>query len=240
MNGRSEPPETRLFALLVDDDTELCDLLREALAAHDIDAEVANDGLTGLHLAVTGRHDFILLDVMMPGLDGFEVLRRLRRQRDIPVIMLTARTTVADQVTGLDAGADDYLPKPFGVALLLARIRAVLRRAQRPVNNADSLTIGRICLQCATRQATVDDSAIAMTGIEFDILEFLMRASGRVVSRAELSAAILQRKLLPQDRSMDTRIYNIRRKLGRHAAMISTVRGVGYLMRKSDAASPHS
>jgi two-component system response regulator CpxR len=131
------------LALLVDDDVELGELLQDALDEHGIRVEVAHDGRRGLARALSGEHDLLLLDVMLPGLDGFELLRLVRRQSRVPVIMLTARTATADQVAGLDAGADDYLPKPFGTALLLARIRAVLRRSGRVVEEMNVLEAGR-------------------------------------------------------------------------------------------------
>src|SRR6516165_12422098 len=173
------PPDGGTLALLVDDDVELGELLQDALDEHDIRVEVAHDGRRGLARALSGEHDLLLLDVMLPGLDGFELLRRVRRQSRVPVIMLTARTATADQVAGLDAGADDYLPKPFGMDLLLARIRAVLRRSGRIVEETNVLEAGGFRLLPRAREALIDGSPVVVTSIEYDILEYLVRAAGR-------------------------------------------------------------
>jgi two-component system response regulator CpxR len=168
---------------------------------------------------------------MLPGLDGFELLRLVRRQSRVPVIMLTARTGQADQIAGLDAGADDYLPKPFGTELLLARIRAVLRRSGRAAEENNILEAGGFRLQVRGRETEVDGSPIALTSIEYDILEYLVRAAGRIVPRSELTIAVFQRRATPFDRALDTHIYNLRKKVGRRGDAIVTVRGVGYLFR---------
>jgi two-component system response regulator CpxR len=217
--------------LLVDDDVELVELLQQFLGRRGYRVEGVNDGGRGLARAVNGGHDLVLLDVMMPDLDGFEVLRLLRRQSQVPVIMLTARTTQRDRVTGLDAGADDYLPKPFGTAELLARIRAVLRRAGRASREAEVFEAGGVKLVPAAREALVDGAPVPLTTVEYDILEFLVHAAGRVVSRDELSAALYQRRATKFDRSLDMHICNVRKKLGDHGGLIRTVRSVGYLFR---------
>jgi two-component system response regulator CpxR len=224
-------PEERTSALLVDDDRELGELLQDALDEHGIRVEVAHDGRRGLARALSGEHDLLLLDVMLPGLDGFELLRLVRRQSRVPVIMLTARTATADQVAGLDAGADDYLPKPFGTDLLVARIRAVLRRSGRAIEEANVLEAGGFRLLPRAREALVDGSPVALTSIEYDILEYLVHAAGRIVPRGELTAALFQRRPTPFDRALDTHICNLRKKLGRRGDAIATVRGVGYLLR---------
>jgi two-component system response regulator CpxR len=215
--------------LLVDDDVELCELLQEFFAQRGFRMEAAHDGRRGLARALGGGHDLILLDVMMPDLDGFEVLRLVRRQSQVPIIMLTARTTQDDRVAGLDAGADDYLPKPFGTAELLARIRAVLRRAGRAPKEAEVLEAGGVRLIPSAREALSDGSPVALTTVEYDILEFLVHAAGRVVSRDELMSALFRRRLTRLDRALDMHISNLRKKLGRHGALIRTVRSVGYL-----------
>jgi two-component system response regulator CpxR len=215
--------------LLVDDDVELCELLQAFFLQHGIRLETVHDGRRGLARALGGGHDLLLLDVMMPGLDGFELLRLIRRQSQVPVIMLTARTTQADRVAGLDAGADDYLPKPFGTAELLARVRAVLRRTGRAPRTADVLESSGIRLVLTAREATCDGVPLALTTVEYDILEFLVHAAGRIVSRDELMAALYRRRATPFDRTLDMHICNLRRKLGRHGALIRTVRSVGYL-----------
>src|SRR4051794_13405895 len=159
-------PAPEIRALLVDDDIELGELLQDALDEHDIRVELAHDGRRGLARALSGRHDLLLLDGMLPGLDGLEVLRLVRRQSRVPVIMLTARTAASDQVAGLDAGADDYLPKPFGTDVLVARIRAVLRRAGRVAEGPNALDVGRFRLLPSAREALVDGMPIPLTTVE--------------------------------------------------------------------------
>ncbi len=222
------------MALLVDDDVELGELLQDALDEHDVRVELAHDGRRGLARALSGEHDLLLLDVMLPGLDGIELLRLVRRQSRVPVIMLTARSAPADQVAGLDAGADDYLPKPFGTELLMARIRAVLRRSGQVFEEASVLEAGGLRLQLRAREASVDGSPVVLTTVEYDILEYLARAAGRIVPRSELTIALFQRRATPFDRALDTHICNLRRKLGERGEMIGTVRGVGYLLRVAD------
>jgi two-component system response regulator CpxR len=175
---------------------------------------------------------------MMPGLDGFELLRLVRRQSQVPVIMLTARTAQADRVAGLDAGADDYLPKPFGPEELLARIRAVLRRVGRAPSGPEVLEAGGIRLAPSSRGARCGGAALALTTVEYDILEFLVRAAGRTVSRDELTAALYRRRPSPFDRALDVHISNLRKKLGRHGDRIRTVRGVGYLFAGEGGGPP--
>jgi two-component system, OmpR family, response regulator CpxR len=231
----AEAAQADVSILLVDDDAELCELLQEFFASRGMSLEAAHDGRRGLAKALHGEHDLVLLDVMMPGLDGFELLRLLRRQRQVPVIMLTARTTQADRVAGLDAGADDYLPKPFGTAELLARIRAVLRRAGRTLKEAEVLEAGGVRLIPTAREALSDGAPVALTTVEYDILEFLVHAAGRVISRDELTAALYQRRTTRFDRSLDMHICNLRKKLGTQGELIRTVRGVGYLFRSGPA-----
>jgi two-component system response regulator CpxR len=226
-----EAAQAAASILLVDDDEELCELLQEFFARRNIRQETANDGRRGLARALSGGHDLLLLDVMMPGLDGFELLRLVRRQSQVPVIMLTARTTQADRVAGLDAGADDYLPKPFGTEELMARIRAVLRRTARAPRESEVLEVGRVKLMPKAREVVADGTSIAVTTVEYDILEFLVYSAGRVVSRDELTAALYQRRATKFDRTLDMHICNLRKKLGEHGDLIRTVRGVGYLCR---------
>jgi two-component system response regulator CpxR len=225
------PAQPRVSILLIDDDVELCELMQEFFARREIHLEAAHDGRRGLARALNGGHDLLLLDLMLPGLDGFEVLRLVRRQSQVPVIMLTARTAQADRIAGLDAGADDYLPKPFGPEELLARVRAVLRRAGRAPSPVDVLEVGGVRLVPAAREALCEGSGLALTTAEFDVLEFLVRAAGRVVSRDELTAALYHRRASPFDRALDVHVSNLRKKLGRHGSLIRTVRGVGYLFR---------
>ncbi|MDX2036600.1 MAG: response regulator transcription factor [Isosphaeraceae bacterium] len=226
--------DERPYALLVDDDVELGELLQEALDDLGIRVELAHDGRRGLSRALSGEHDLLLLDVMLPGLDGFELLRLVRRRSRVPVLMLTARTAPADQVAGLDAGADDYLSKPFGTDVLLARVRAVLRRSGNGVAGPNALEVGRFLLILGAREVLVDGSPVTLTSLEYDILEYLARAAGRVVPKNELSLALFQRPAAPFDRALDTHICNLRRKLGEHGEAIATVRSVGYLLRVAD------
>jgi two-component system response regulator CpxR len=227
----AEPTRPGVSILLVDDDVELCELLQEFFARREIRLETVHDGRRGLGRALAGEHDLLLLDVMMPGLDGFELLRLIRRQSQVPVIMLTARTTQADRVAGLDAGADDYLPKPFGTEELTARIRAVLRRAGRVTKEAELLEAGAIKLIPTAREVLADGVPIVVTTVEYDILEFLVHSAGRIVSRDELTSALYKRRATKFDRTLDMHICNLRKKLGGHGDLIRTVRGVGYLFR---------
>jgi two-component system, OmpR family, response regulator CpxR len=221
-----------LSVLLIDDDVELCELMQEFFAARAIRVEAIHDGRRGLAKAFACAYDLILLDVMLPGLDGFELLRQVRRRSHVPVIMLTARTTKDDRIAGLDAGADDYLPKPFDPEELTARIRAVLRRVARfTAQEAVTLEVNSVKLSPGTREAWSDGRPLELTTIEFDILDLIARSAGRVVSRQELTAAIHQRPASPLDRSLDVHVSHLRKKLGRRGGLIRTVRGVGYLFR---------
>jgi two-component system, OmpR family, response regulator CpxR len=217
--------------LLVDDDAELASLMAEFFAQHGFVLAAEQDSRRGLARALEGGLDLVILDVMMPGLDGFEVLHQLRRRSHVPVIMLTARTARADRIAGLEAGADDYLPKPFGPDELLARIRAVLRRVrQSAALQPETLEVNGIRLSPATREVWRGDSRVEVTSAEFDILDVLMRSAGRVVSRDQLTAALYQREATPFERSVDVHVSHLRKKLERKdRELIRTVRGVGYL-----------
>ena len=217
--------------LLVDDDAELCELLRELFGQRGLRLETVCDGCKGLARALSGKHDLLLVDVMMPGMDGFELLRLVRKQSKVPVIMLTARVAQTDRVAGLDAGADDYVPKPFGTEELLARIRAVLRRASSPPKEAEVVEIGGVRLVSTARTAFCRGLPLPLTTIEFDILEHLALAAGRVVPRDELSMALYHRRTGPFDRSLDVHMSNLRKKLGDSGGLIQTVRSVGYLLK---------
>jgi two-component system response regulator CpxR len=217
--------------LLVDDDAELCALMLDFFSQHGFRVESAYDGRRGLARALEGGFDLVLLDVMLPGLDGFEVLHQLRRQSSMPVIMLTARTEQADRISGLNAGADDYLPKPFGPEELLARIRAVLRRAsQARLRPPRALEAGSLRLDSATRQVWRDSARLELTSIEFEILSLLMRSAGRSVSRDEIAGILYHREAMPYERAIDVHVSHLRKKLEHQGhSMIRTVRGVGYL-----------
>ena len=201
-----------------------------------LDVQAVHDGRRGMTRALEGHFDLVILDVMMPVLDGFEVLRQLRKHSTVPVIMLTARTEQEDRVTGLNAGADDYLSKPFGPEELLARMRAVWRRAKASAIELQALSAGVLRLDPSTRMVWENDQRLSFTSVEIDMLELLMRSAGRVVSREELTAGILQRELTPWDRSVDVHISHLRKKL-EGLASIQTVRGVGYLFA-SGASAP--
>jgi two-component system response regulator CpxR len=215
--------------LLIDDDSELCSLMMDFFSGHEFSIESVHDGRNGLARALEGGFDLILLDVMLPVLDGFGVLAQIRRRSSVPVIMLTARTEQQDRIAGLDAGADDYLPKPFGPEELLARIRAVLRRAGHAAKS-QVIEAGELRLNSQSREVWRGDERIEITSIEFDILDVLARSAGRIVSRDELAAALYQRESTPYERSIDVHMSHLRKKLERgDRTLIRTVRGVGYL-----------
>ncbi len=199
---------------------------------HGFALEAVNDGQRGLARAVENSFDLILLDVMLPGLDGFEILRQVRRRSAVPIIMLTARTGQQDRIAGLDAGADDYLPKPFGPEELLARIRAVLRRSGNTrAKPAEAMEIGAVRIESQERRVTIQGRNVELTGFEFDILNALARGSGRIVSRDELSLVLYQRPATPYERSLDVHISHLRKKLEQSGEVrITTVRGEGYMI----------
>jgi len=221
--------------LLIDDDTELCSLLAEFLKGEGFTVEAAHDGLRGLDLALHGSFALVILDVMLPGLDGFEILRRLRKESRIPVLMLTARAEDVDRIIGLELGADDYLPKPFNPRELVARVRAILRRYEPRTSTGTRMEVNSVALDPATRQVTVEGKAVELTTFEFDILEQLMRAAGRVLSRDDLMENLYGRKSTPYDRSVDMHISHIRRKLETRGPFIKTIRGVGYQFLREPA-----
>jgi len=219
--------------LLIDDDTELCELLAEYLGEEGFVVDAAHDGESGARRALAGGHDLVVLDVMLPGLNGFDVLRRIRESSPVPVVMLTARGDEVDRIVGLEIGADDYLPKPFNPRELAARMRAVLRRAApAPGDDAGAVVeVGDVRLDPGTRSASRSDQRVDLTGIEFELLAVLLRAAGRVVTRDELSRTALGRRASSFDRSLDVHLSNLRRKLGTLPGggdRIKTLRGVGY------------
>ncbi len=217
--------------LMVDDDEGLCELVREFLGREGYDITAVHDGASGLGAALEGRFALVILDVMLPVLDGFAVLRQLRRQSTVPVIMLTARASEQDRVGGLGEGADDYLVKPFAAAELLARIRAVLRRALKQPELATSVVqVGDLRVDATNRAVSFRNVPIELTPTEFTILEVLMRSVGRIVSRDELSGVLYQRQTTPYERSLDVHVSHLRRKLeGVGWTAIRTVRGQGYI-----------
>lgn len=224
--------------LIIDDDRKLCALIREYLAPLGFDVTAAHDGPDGVEQATTGSHDVVILDVMLPGLDGFEVLKRIRQKSQVPVLMLTARGDETDRIVGLEVGADDYLPKTFSTRELLARLRAVMRRASRPspAASADTplseIVVGELRINPGARAVALGDKPLELTAIEFDLLESLARSRGRVRTREQLIESITERNYDVFDRSVDVHICSLRKKLGdesAHPRYIRTVRAVGYM-----------
>ena len=222
--------------LLVDDDDTLTELLAEYLSAEGLEVSRAPDGEKGVQEILNNPYDVVVLDSMMPKMNGLDVLKTVRAQSKIPIIMLTAKGDDIDRIIGLEMGADDYVPKPCQPRELLARINAILRRAQQsgenPASNASSITASNVTLYPAKRQAEVGDKPLELTSTEFNLLEVLMRHAGQVVSKDTLSEEALDRKLAKFDRSIDVHISSIRHKLG-DASLIQTVRGLGYLFVKN-------
>jgi two-component system response regulator CpxR len=224
-------PEQRPSLLIIDDDVELCTLMQEYFTSHGYDLHAVHNGRDGLAEALEAKHDLVILDGMLPVLDGLDVLRQLRKHSSIPVIMLTARTHERDRITGLNSGADDYLPKPFSPDELLARIRAVLRRYSRQAPVAELLQVGPIELEPDNRVVRRSGEEVSLTELEFQILELLMRSAGRVVNRDEIAAVLYQRETTPYERSLDVHVSHLRKKIEREGkSLIQTVRGAGYRM----------
>lgn len=218
--------------LLIDDDTRLHELLRAYLGQNGVSLTTAPDGVRGLQLLETSVFDAVLLDVMMPGIDGLEVCKRIRAKSSVPVLMLTAKGDETDRVVGLELGADDYLAKPFSPRELLARLRAVLRRA-KPELVSEKLSLGEVVVDLGTREATVSGQLKELTGLEFDILVALMRRPGRVISRDTLLAEAGRSDVVVGERTVDVHISHLRQKLGDDPPrLIKTVRGVGYVMTR--------
>lgn len=223
-----------MHILLIDDDVELCSLLGEFLKREGFTVECEHEGNRGLDRAGQPAIDLVVLDVMLPGLDGFEILRRLRTHSKVPVIMLTARGEDVDRIIGLEIGADDYLAKPFNPRELAARIRAILRRYEaRPAAPASRIEINGISLDPASREVHSNGQPVELTTFEFDILEMLMRSAGRVLSRDALMENFYNRKATPFDRSIDMHISHLRKKLDRGESIIKTIRGVGYQLART-------
>lgn len=237
-------PETVTRILLVDDDVELGTMLGEYLEGEGFEIANAYNGKDGLRMALDGGFSVVLLDIMMPGIGGIEVLRELRTKSRVPVIMLTAKGDDVDRVVGLELGADDYIPKPYYPRELVARIRAVLRRAE-PVgesrrdaggpDNGDEIVLGKLRLNTARRVAQFDGQDMELTVSEFNLLEVLMRARERAMSKNELSMKVLGRPREVYDRSIDVHMSNLRQKLqsvSNDVGLIETVRGFGYRLRQ--------
>jgi DNA-binding response OmpR family regulator len=235
----SSPPEARI--LLVDDDRELCQMLTEYLHAEHFAVASVHDGGDALRELAAGDFELVILDVMLPSVSGFDVLRKLGAAHSTPILMLTARGDDVDRIVGLELGADDYLSKPFNPRELVARIRAILRRAS--MRNArgsatDELVVGPIVLNTGMHQVRVAAVPVSLTGAEFRVLELLMRSAGQVLSRDAMTEQALGRKLVPYDRSIDTHISNLRRKLDLEVGknpQIKNVRGSGYTLTWANA-----
>jgi two-component system, OmpR family, response regulator CpxR len=221
--------------LVIDDDVELCHLVGEYLGAEGFAVDSVHDGESGLKKAGAGEYLLVVLDVMLTGINGFEVLRRIRATSRLPVLLLTARGEDVDRIVGLEIGADDYLPKPFNPRELVARIRAILRRTRAEGAAAPELVrVGEVELDPASRTVRVDGKPVELTSVEFNLLEVLLREAGRVVPRERLVNAVLSRKFSPFDRSIDMHISKVRKKLGDtdNDERIKTVRGVGYIFAR--------
>ena len=217
--------------LLADDDPELSEMLKEYLEGNGFRVETVPDGLLALKRALEEDFDLIILDIMMPGRNGLDVLRELRAEKATPVLMLTARGEDVDSIVGLELGADDYLPKPCNPRVLEARIRALLRRSELRLDAVPQMRVGDLSLHSGTREARLGDRLVPLTSTEFSILEILLREAGKVVPKSELSEFALAKPLSSFDRSMDMHVSNLRRKLGFLAdggERIKTVRGIGY------------
>jgi two-component system response regulator CpxR len=208
-------------------------MLGDYFAADRLNLVYSPSGEDGLQKVMAESFDLLILDIMLPGLSGLEILKRIRRSSDVPVLMLTARGDDVDRIIGLEFGADDYLPKPFNPRELVARIKAILRRSQRNGGDVTRLELGGIELDLRTHRVAVRGSEVRVTGTEFEILRCLLETPGKVVSKEQLSERALGRRLMPYDRSIDTHISNLRGKLERSGSRETTIqnqRGVGYLL----------
>lgn len=224
--------------LIIDDDVALSELLTEYLIPEGFHVESVQDGETGLEKACSGVYDIIILDVMLPVINGFEVLRQVRTKANTPVIMLTARGEEVDRIVGLEIGADDYLPKPFNPRELVARIRAILRRTRREQDHVltpllpKRLQVGDVEMDMAARLVFRSGEKVDLTAVEFNLLEVLLRNAGELVPREELIQTVLGRSPYPYDRSIDVHVSKLRKKLGHEVSgmeRIKTIRSVGYL-----------
>src|SRR5580692_5998413 len=224
--------------LIIDDDVELCRLLAERLSSEDFSIEAIHNGQRGLERVLSEDYALVILDLMLPGMKGLDVLRHVRERSAVPVLILTARGEDVDRILGLEIGADDYLPKPFNPRELIARIRAILRRTQYANKGTAPLVVDDIRLDRTAREAWVNKKPIDLTSVEFSLLETLLQHAGQVVTREHLTESVLGRKLGPFDRVIDVHVSNVRRKLGsaQGGERIKSVRGSGYLfVARSDA-----
>lgn len=234
-----ETMETRV--LLVDDDVELTELLVDYFSREPLVVDVVHRGDEGLRRALLDEHDVVILDIMLPGMDGLDVLRSLRQKSNVPVVMLTARGDDIDRIVGLELGADDYLPKPFNPRELLARLRAIQRRAERATEERASVDAGQrevlrhgaLVVDVGARSARDEGVDLELTGVEFALLELLVRSPGQIVTRETIANQVLGRRFSPLDRSIDVHVSNLRKKLAEQSGArerIKTVRGAGYIL----------
>ncbi|HEY2867465.1 MAG TPA: response regulator transcription factor [Pyrinomonadaceae bacterium] len=221
--------------LIIDDDEELCELVAEYLTVEGFETKAVHDGSAGLDSALSGDYDMAVLDVMLPKMNGFDVLRNLRSSSRLPVLMLTARGDDMERIVGLEIGADDYLPKPFNPRELVARLRAILRRSETSEASdraGDKVVVEDLELARSARTVRLSGDEIPLTSVEFDLLTELATEAGKVVRKDDLSERVLERKLSPYDRSLDMHISNLRKKLGPRpdgSDRIKTIRSVGYI-----------
>jgi two-component system response regulator CpxR len=216
--------------LIVDDDVQLCRLLAERLGIEGFAIEVVHDGARGLERALSMEHALVVLDLMLPGMAGLDVLRRLRKQSPVPVLILTARGEDAERIQGLELGADDYVPKPFNPRELVARIRAILRRTAGVAASRGPLVVGDLRLDPTAREVYLNERSLNLTSVEFTLLEALVCDAGHVLTREQLTETVLGRKVGAFDRVIDVHVSNVRKKLGSESGQrIKAVRGSGYL-----------
>ncbi|MGD9209492.1 MAG: response regulator transcription factor [Desulfobacteraceae bacterium] len=239
-NGKQQD---KTMILLVDDDRKFCRLVKEYLFPMGFFVEIAHTGKEGLQKALDGKYQAIILDVMMPEMDGFELLKKIRQVSTVPILMLTAMGEETDRIVGLEMGADDYIPKTFSSREFLARLRAVIRRFNTSPtqkihqNNTDTLSLGELQINLSSRKAQLDNRDLCLTTLEFDLLVIMVKSAGRVLTRDQLLNAVAGRSYDVFDRSVDVHISSLRKKLGddpRHPEYIKTVRGVGYMFQIPD------
>jgi len=232
--------------LVIDDDIELCELLKDYLSGEGFSVDAVHRGDEGAEKATLGDYGLVVLDVMLPGMNGFDVLRKVREQSKVPVVMLTARGDDIDRIVGLELGADDYLPKPFNPRELIARIRAVQRRTDATIHadplsdSATEICVGDVMLCTTSRNVKRSGETVDLTSVEFNLLNVLLSRAGEVISREDLVVAVLGRQLSAYDRSIDVHISALRKKLGHYSGdleRIRTIRSVGYLYALPESTS---
>lgn len=227
--------------LLIDDDVELCELLAAFFSGEGFKFSAVHDGPSGIAEALSGNYSVVILDVMLPGCGGFDVLREIRTKSRVPVLMLTAKGEPVDRIVGLELGADDYVPKPFNTRELAARVRAVLRRTESGNGDGRSEGIGDLVVNSLSRSVSVGGQAVELTGTEFRLLELLMLSAGRVVTLDKISQEVLGRRYFAFDRSIGVHVSNLRRKIGPYgdgSERIRNVRGEGYVLVFPDRPCP--